>query len=133
MAGDVRMSKQNRAIGVAAFTNWFGGQLMNGKFSLYGGREIENSLVLFADRKISEQRRDERRLAEQRTTKHRVQARKSCVADARSYRVARRFPVLAIAQFDWKALIPTRRAYLFGIGWLKKLQLKHWLTANQAS
>ena len=49
----------------------------------------------FADRKISEQRRDERRLAEQRTTKHRIQARKSCIADARNYRVARRFPVRA--------------------------------------
>ncbi|HEY9500739.1 MAG TPA: hypothetical protein VIR01_03785, partial [Pyrinomonadaceae bacterium] len=54
-------------------------------------------------------RREERRFAEQRTTKYRVQARTSCIADARSYRVARRFPLLAIAQFDWKALIPTRR------------------------
>ena len=109
---------------------------MNGKFLLFGGGEIENSLVRFADRKIREQRRDERRLAEQRTTKYRFQARKSCVADARSYRVARRFPLLAIAQFDWKALIPTRRTYLFGIGWLKKLrndQLKNLSAAKQAS
>ena len=44
---------------------------MNGKFSLFGRDEIENSLVRFADHKISEQRRDQRRLAEQRTTKHR--------------------------------------------------------------
>jgi hypothetical protein len=51
------------------------------------------------DRKIREKRRDERRLAERRTTKHRFQARKSCIADARSYRVARRLPVLAVAQF----------------------------------
>src|SRR5882724_12647167 len=90
---------------------------MNGKFLLFGRGEIENSLVRFADRKIREQRRDERWLAEQRTTKHRIQARKSCIADARNYRVARRFPVRAVAQFDWKALIPTRRTYLFGIGW----------------
>ena len=109
---------------------------MNGKFLLFGRDETESSLIRFVDRKISEQRRDERRFAEQRTTKHKVQARNSCIADARSYRVARRFPLLAITQFDWKALIPTRRTYLFGIGWLKKLrndQLKHWLTAKQAS
>ena len=108
---------------------------MNGKFLLFGRDEIENSLMRFVDRKIGEQRRNERRLAEQRTTRHRFQARKSCVADARSYRVARRSPVLAVAQFDWKALIPTPRHYLFGIGWLKKFrndQLKHWPTARQA-
>ena len=73
---------------------------MNGKFLLFGRDKIENSLMGFVDRKIGEQRRDEQRLAEQRTTKHRFQARKSCVADARSYRVARRLPVLAIALFD---------------------------------
>jgi hypothetical protein len=54
----------------------------------------------FVDRKIREQRHKERRLAEQRTTKHQLQARKSCIADARSYRVARGMPVLAVAQFD---------------------------------
>ncbi len=109
---------------------------MNGKFLLFGGDEIENSLMRFVDRKIGEQCRGERRLAEQRTTKHRFQARKSCIADARNYRIARRLPLRAVAQFDWKALIPARRTYLFGIGWLKKLrndQLKHWLTAKQAS
>jgi len=108
---------------------------MNGKLLLCGGDEIENSLVRFVDRKIGEQRRDERRLAEQRTTKHRFHARKSCIADARNYRIARRLPGRAVAQFDWKALIPAHRTYLFGIGWLKKLrndQLKHWLTAKQA-
>jgi hypothetical protein len=61
---------------------------MNGKFLLFGRDKIENSLMGFVDRKIGEQRRDEQRLAEQRTTKHRFQARKSCVADARSYRLA---------------------------------------------
>jgi hypothetical protein len=73
---------------------------MNGKFLLFGRDEIENSLGHFVDRKIREQRGNERRFAEQRTTKHRIQARKSCIADARSYRVARRLPVLAVAQFD---------------------------------
>jgi hypothetical protein len=34
------------------------------------------------DRSMREQHREERRLAEQRATKHRFQARKSCVADA---------------------------------------------------
>ena len=82
---------------------------MNGKFLLFGRDEIENSFMRFVDRKIREQRKDERRLAEQRTTKHRFQARKSCVADARSYRIARRLPVLALLRFDWKALIPIRR------------------------
>jgi hypothetical protein len=109
---------------------------MNGKFLFFGRDETENSLMHFVDRKISEQRRNERRLAEQRTTKYRFHARKSCVADARSYRVARRFPLLAIAQFDWKALIPTRRTYLFGIDCLKKLrndQLKHWRPASDLS
>jgi hypothetical protein len=106
---------------------------MNGKFLLFGRDETQNSLIRFVDRKISEQRRDERRFAEQRTTKHKVQARNSCIADARSYRVARRFPLLALAQFDWKALIPTRRTYLFGIDWLKKLRNEHWPTAKQAS
>jgi hypothetical protein len=73
---------------------------MNGKFPLFGRDQIENSFMHLVDRSIREQRREERQLAEQRDTKHRLQARKSCVADARSYRVARRLPVLAVAQFD---------------------------------
>jgi hypothetical protein len=68
---------------------------MNGTFLLFGRDESENSLMRFVDRKIREHRRDERRLAEQRSTKHRVQARNSCIADARNYRVARRLPLLA--------------------------------------
>ena len=72
---------------------------MKGKFPLFGRDEIENSFMHLVDRKIREKRRDERRLAERRTTKHRFQAKKSCIADARSYRVARRLPVLAVAQF----------------------------------
>ena len=73
---------------------------MNGKFPLFGKDEIENNFMHLVDRSIREQRREERQLAEQRATKHRFQARKSCVADARSYRVTRRLPVLAVAQFD---------------------------------
>jgi hypothetical protein len=61
------------------------------------------------DRSIRKQRREQRRLAEQRATKHRLQARKSCIADARSYRVARRLPVLAVAQFD-RATTDSRQA-----------------------
>ena len=45
-----------------------GGQLMNVKFLLFGRDRTENSLIRFVDRKIREQRRDERRFAEQRTT-----------------------------------------------------------------
>jgi len=82
---------------------------MRGKFLLFGRDEIESSLMGFVDRKIVEQRRDERRLAEKRTTAHRFQARKSCVADARSYRIARRLPVIAIALFE-RATINSRQA-----------------------
>jgi hypothetical protein len=73
---------------------------MNGKFSLFERGEIENSLMHLVDRSIREQRREERRLAERRTTKHRFQASKSCIIDARSYRVARRLRLLAVALFD---------------------------------
>jgi hypothetical protein len=62
---------------------------MNGKFPLFGRDEIENSFMHLVGRSIREQRREERRLAEQRATKHRLQARKSCIAGTRSYRVAR--------------------------------------------
>jgi hypothetical protein len=53
------------------------------------------------DRRVRERRREELQFAEQRTTKHRLQARKSCIADARSYRVARQFPMSAVAELDW--------------------------------
>ncbi len=62
------------------------------------------TLSSFIDRQIREQRRGERQLAEQRTTKHRFQARKSCIADARSYRIARRLSVLGVAQFVGRTL-----------------------------
>ncbi len=62
------------------------------KLYLFDRARVEHSFKAFVDRTIREQRREERHLAAQRTTKHRLQARKSCIADARSYRVARRFP-----------------------------------------
>src|SRR6267378_4524855 len=68
-----------------------------------------DSFKTLVDHKIRERRRDERRLAEHRTTKHQLQARNSCVADARSYRVARRLPVPAAARSHWKALIAVKR------------------------
>ena len=74
---------------------------MNWKeLQLFGRDWVEHSFKPLVVRKIREQRREERRLAEQRTTKHHFQARKSCIADAQSYRVARRLPLLATAQFD---------------------------------
>jgi hypothetical protein len=95
------------------------------------GRDpLEKSFKNVVDRKIREGRRDERRLAEQRTTKHQLQARKSCVADARSYRVARRLPVPVTAQFEWKTLIPVEQLNKVGSACLKKLrnhEFKRWL------
>ena len=70
------------------------------KFHLFGRDWSENGFKTLVDRKSREQRREERRLGEQRTTKHRLQARKSCIPDARNYRVARQLSVLATAQFD---------------------------------
>jgi hypothetical protein len=72
------------------------------KLYLSGRDRIEHRFKTLVDRKIRERRRDEQRLAEQRTTKHRFKARKSCIADARNYRIARELRLLAIAQFDWK-------------------------------
>jgi len=77
---------------------------MNGTFLLFARDGTENSIIRFVDRKMREQRWDERRLAEQRTTKHQIQARKSCIADARNYRVARRLPMLTVAQFHGRKL-----------------------------
>jgi hypothetical protein len=112
-----------------------GGKTMNGEVLLMGRDQIPDSLKTLVYRHLRKRRWDERQLAEQRTTKHQLEARKSCVIDARSYRVAREFPMSAAAQLDWKTLVPDRRP-LFGSDWLKKFrdeQLKHWLTAKQAS
>jgi len=81
---------------------------MNWDKLLVIGRD-RDSFKALVGRKIRERRRDDRQLAEHRMTKHQLQARNSCAADARSYRVARRLPVLAAAPFDWKALISVKR------------------------
>jgi hypothetical protein len=81
---------------------------MNWEELLVIGRDRESFKALVG-RKIREQRQDERQFAELRTTKHQLQARNSCIADARSYRVARRLPVPAAERSPWKALIPVKR------------------------
>jgi hypothetical protein len=97
------------------------------------GRD-RDSFKTLVDRKIRERGRDERRLAEQRSTKHQLRARNSCVADARSYRVARRLPAPpAAAQFDWKTLIPLAGLNKVRSAWLKKFrdnQFERWLTSK---
>ena len=76
---------------------------MNEKFLLIGSGRIRGSFKNFVDREIRERRRGERRLTEQRTTKHQLLARNSCVADARSYRIARQFPVKSFAVINQSA------------------------------
>jgi hypothetical protein len=76
---------------------------MNEKFPLIGGGRIPGSFKNFVDRKIRERRRDERRFYEQRATKHQLLARNSCVADARSYRIARRLPFKSFAVINQSA------------------------------
>jgi hypothetical protein len=76
---------------------------MNEKLPLIGRGRIRGSFETFVDRKIRERRRDERRLAEQRVTKHQLQARNSCIADARSYRIAKRLPVKSFAIINQSA------------------------------
>jgi len=94
-----------------------------GKSSLHRwGDRVRDSFKILVDREVRERRRDERRLAEQRTTKHQFQAKKSCITDARSYRVARRLPVPAAAKFDWKTLIPVERLNKVRSAWLKKFR-----------
>jgi hypothetical protein len=95
--------------------------MMNWDKLLVIGRD-RDSFKALVGRKIRERRGDERQLAEHRTTKHQLQARNSCVVDARSYRVARRLPVPAAAPFDWKALIPVKRLSKIGSTWLKKFR-----------
>jgi len=110
-----------------------GGKIMNEKLPLVGRVRVRDSFMTLIDRKIRERRRDERRLAEHRTTKHQLQARNSCVADARSYRVARRLPVLAPAQFDWKTLISVERLNKVRSACFDKFrdhQFERWLSAK---
>jgi DNA replication protein DnaD len=61
---------------------------------------VEQGFKTLVDCKIVERRREERLLAERRATKHQFQAIKSCIADARNYRVARKLPSLSMAHLD---------------------------------
>lgn len=72
---------------------------MNIAKSLLFVRDREYSLGTLADRTMQKQRREERRLAEQRGTKHQFQARSSCVLDGRNYRIDRGLLLLTRAQF----------------------------------
>ena len=69
------------------------------KDHLFARPRIEYSFGKLVDRTIRERRSEERRLAEQRATKYRFQARNSCVLDGRNYRIARRLLLLPRAQF----------------------------------
>ena len=95
---------------------------MNGKFLLFGRDETENSLIRFADRKISEQRRDERRFAEQRTTKHRVPGKK--LVHCRRAQLSRCSTISGASHSPIRLESSNSQAqtYLFGIGWLKQLR-----------
>jgi hypothetical protein len=76
-----------------------GGKTMQwGKLHLIGSNQVQDNFSTLVIREIRKRRRDERQLAEHRTTKHQIPARKSCVADARNYRIAQRLPVFAVAQ-----------------------------------
>jgi len=69
------------------------------KGHLFGRDRVEYSFGTLIDRTLREQRHEERRLAEQRGTKHQFQARNSCLIDGRNYRVAQRLLLLARTQF----------------------------------
>jgi hypothetical protein len=71
---------------------------------------VEHKFGTLVARTLREQRREERRLAQHRTTWHQLQARMSCIADARNYRIAGPLPVLAIARYDWTENINRRGA-----------------------
>ena len=71
----------------------------NVKSLVFARHRVEFSFGTLVNRTILEQRREERRLAEQRPTKHRFQARNSCILDGRNYRTARGLLLLARAQF----------------------------------
>jgi len=75
-------------------------QTMNSlKGHLFARTRVEFSFRALVDRAIREQNREERRLAEQRATKHQFWARNSCILDGRNYRFARRLLLFPKAQF----------------------------------
>ena len=81
---------QNRNFSSVLPAEPLGGKIMNWIQLLFGrGQDqLGNSFRTLIDRKARERRQSERQFAECRMKKYRFEARKSCVADARSYRVA---------------------------------------------
>ena len=71
------------------------------KGHLFARARVEYSCRALVDRTIREQNREERRLAEQRATKHQFQARNSCILDGRNYRFARRPLLFPGYNFNW--------------------------------
>src|SRR5215469_11171116 len=65
----------------------------------FGRDRVGYNFRALVDRTLREQRCEERRLAEQRSTKHRFQATNSCILNGQNYRIARRLLLLATAQF----------------------------------
>jgi hypothetical protein len=65
----------------------------------FGRDRVGYNFGALVNRTLREQRCEERRLAEQRATKPRFQARNSCILDGRNYRIARRLVLLARTQF----------------------------------
>jgi hypothetical protein len=69
------------------------------KSHLFARARVEYSFRALVDRTIRERTRKERRLAEQRATKHQFHARNSCILDGRNYRIARPLFLFPRAQF----------------------------------
>ena len=66
---------------------------------LFARARVGYSFRALVDRAIREQHREQRRLAEQRATKHQFHARNSCILDGRNYRIARPLFLFPRAQF----------------------------------
>ena len=69
------------------------------KGHLFARGRVQYSFGALINRTVREQYREERRLAEQRATKHQFQARSSCILDGRNYRLARRLLLFPTTQF----------------------------------
>ena len=89
-------------------------QTMNyAKGHLLARNRIKYSFRALIDRTIHQQRRGERRLAEQRATKDQFHARNSCISDGRNYRMLNGYFCLPGQNFDWKhAGVDLRRSRL---------------------
>ena len=70
------------------------------KGHLFARGRVGFSFRALVDQTIREQNREERRLAEQRATKHQFRARNSCILDGRNYRSAPRLLLLPGRSFD---------------------------------